>query len=910
MKTPDGWIFSDLVIWNELDTRGFAARGCTVEIPDLRQAADAILTALHEALRTFLKSLDETVRVQFRWAVDSDYMRELRHYQADTEQLHQTAWSRRTRNERFHRYFSAMEEGLLRRERLVIFLSRRIPVDPPAGAAHTQLTQHFEQLAEQMNLGFQQSFQILQGLLDQFGARVNPMDSEQLVRCFARFFNPSYPRRTQFDPVVSYDENLSIQENFWNGGCQGGKTFGFYLDGFLHNLIVLKRRPQRTFPGIIYILTNLPFLDYSITINIQPLNTRREIEKEERSLQRVRGDYISEGKHSLLTAVRVKEARIQGLAQGDVAALRYEFYIHVWDENLSSLISKTRQIEATIQQMAEAQSWTSNLSSPACTKNIWIQTWPGWLWGTYTYHADTGLDSWLADLLPFSSSFTGMVEDAEAIYEGSNRNLIGIQNFVSHTPQPAVILGMTRAGKSAFVCDLLSQTHPFYDFTLIVEEGLSYGTWTQAQGEVPLIISADGELTLNYFDTQGGPLTRMQIRTAAALVMKMSGVPQEEDRRNLRLAQIVQYVEQLYEDTAREWLQKRPGEPARLARLALYLKDLQRKKLPPNSTFQDAWVELHQQMDEGQEEDYSEKFSEREVSDFLQDPASAKLIRNLAYAFFDPQDYPTHDLLHEMLLVAPLHEHDREEINRLATLLSPWCEQRLLCGKSTISMNRSIAHFELGFIQESDRTLKEIAGFLIANYGRQHVLNMPRRMRKRVIFEEVARLLDVPGGSQLVAEFYAQLSKFNTWIVSIVQQYSRFKESNIRPVVFGNAKQFFFMRMNDRRDVDDIACDIDLSESSRQIICRHPLPEHLPKDNKYSSLTYYHLDAKQPLCGSIHNRVSPEMLYCASSSGEVFDARAKSLANCSDPIAAIIKNAAEWDANTHLSEANTPKNEK
>ena len=40
---------------------------------------------------------------------------------------------------------------------------------------------------------------------------------------------------------------------------------------------------------------------------------------------------------------------------------------------------------------------------------------------------------------------------------------------------------MTRAGKSAFMCDLLSQTDPYYDFTLIVEEGLSYGIWTQAQ---------------------------------------------------------------------------------------------------------------------------------------------------------------------------------------------------------------------------------------------------------------------------------------------------------------------------------------------------------------------------------------------------------------------------------------------
>jgi hypothetical protein len=49
--------------------------------------------------------------------------------------------------------------------------------------------------------------------------------------------------------------------------------------------------------------------------------------------------------------------------------------------------------------------------------------------------------------------------------------------------------------------------------------------------------------------------------------------------------------------------------------------------------------------------------------------------------------------------------------------------------------------------------------------------------RKRVIFEEVARTLDISGGEQLVSEFYAQLSKFSTWIINIVQQYSRFQRS-------------------------------------------------------------------------------------------------------------------------------------
>ena len=45
------------------------------------------------------------------------------------------------------------------------------------------------------------------------------------------------------------------------------------------------------------------------------------------------------------------------------------------------------------------------------------------------------------------------------------------------------------------------------------------------------------------------------------------------------------------------------------------------------------------------------------------------------------------------------------------------------------------------------------------------------------------------------------MRKFNCWNISIVQQYARFKESRIRSAVFGNSRQFFLMRQNDRADL-------------------------------------------------------------------------------------------------------------
>ena len=102
---------------------------------------------------------------------------------------------------------------------------------------------------------------------------------------------------------------------------------------------------------------------------------------------------------------------------------------------------------------------------------------------------------------------------------------------------------------------------------------------------------------------------------------------------------------------------------------------------------------------------------------------------------------------------------------------------------------------------EAAKLLRAVAGFLITNYTRQHIITMPRGLRKRNVYEEVARLLDIPGGEQIVKESYAQMRKFNCWNISIVQQYSRFKESRIRSAVFGNSRQFFLMRQNDRADL-------------------------------------------------------------------------------------------------------------
>ncbi|MBM3610448.1 MAG: hypothetical protein FJX18_02845, partial [Alphaproteobacteria bacterium] len=497
---PNGWLAEGLIVYNRIGIGGFVAKGYKIEVPDLRQGSESSLLQLNDAIRRFLHTLDEQTRCQMHWSVNSNYRTELLKYDEVTKTC-SNEWSKRTREAIFTRLWSRMKNNQLRKEQLVIFLSKPITTDSPITFNVEQQASHYRSLLKTMNEALNHQYAVMGSILNSAGCNIKPMDDEEHVKHYAYFLNPSYTTRANFDPISLFNEEETIQENFWHGGCQAGKEFGFFNDGYYHNIVVLKRRPQRTSPGIVFNLTNLPFLDYSITVNLYPKSVQKELSKEESTLMRVRSSYEDSKKQKLLTAIETKQAKIRGLSQGDVYPIDYDYVVHVWAENQELLISKTRQIEAAINGMGDAQCWTTNISSAATTKKMWYQIWPGNLWGKYNVHRDDGLDFWLAPMLPFSSSFVGYLEHAEALFDGPNGTLVGYTTFLSDTPQLCAVLGMTRAGKSAWTINLLTQTEPYYDFTLIIEEGLSYGTYTKTLGSEPIVVQPDGEMCLNYFDT-------------------------------------------------------------------------------------------------------------------------------------------------------------------------------------------------------------------------------------------------------------------------------------------------------------------------------------------------------------------------------------------------------------------------
>jgi hypothetical protein len=917
-RAPNGFFVNDLILFNSLRRGGYIAKGFIFEAPDLTNSPMADLNDFQDQLSQLLASLQENQRLQVQYFSDSDYKAELLRYQQETGKFENT-WTRRSRNERFMRYWQAMVDRKLRRQRVIFYISRSLENMPKLMTGNAQLREYYRTLLDQLRGEFEHVHKQILDIFANTGARVLPMTDLDHFKHYKTFLNPSLSDRFDFDPSQDFLPELSIQENCWHSEGNGQSDFGFYMDGHYHSVITLTRWPRTTYPGMIQRLTNLRLLDYAITVNIDPLPITKEIHKEEKEHDRIAGDYASEKKISLLSVMEKKQRKIHALMQGQTIPFKALFVIRIWDKSRDGLNAKASAVKNAINSMNSAQYFESNL--PSTSKNLFFQTWPGWTWGRYEHRKLYSEHRYLADMLPVTSTFTGHLKTAEAIYDGPSNNLVGIETFSggggSASPQHAVLLGMSGAGKSVTVCDLLSQTEGYFAYTVIIEEGLSYGIYTQTveEGARPIIIHPDGDLTINYLDTKGLPLTPDHLSAATALVARMIGISSQEDKQMLRQAQIAKYLNLLYEDSFQDWQKKRHDQLLDIARHAMALQKFRAERMPPGATTLETFADFRDEANQtssglkggksGQTsshtatafnewgQNYLAQFDEATVLKFLKDPKTSKEVRNLAFAYFAPEEFPTHRMLQELMMLDPVGS-ERDQIIEIATLILPWCRDGnygcLFDGTSNLSLTGKIAHFELGYIPESAKELKAAAGFLITNHARKHIITLPRALRKRNVYEEVARFLDIPGGQEIVQESYAQLRKFNCWNISIVQQYARFKQSRIRSAVFGNSRQFFIMRQNDRSDLDDMGKDIALPEVTQHAIMNYPLPDH-QSGQKYSPFTYFHTDSDRNLCGTVHNISSREMLYCSSSSGEHFDKRARELRQSPNIVEGIIAHA-------------------
>jgi Histidine kinase-, DNA gyrase B-, and HSP90-like ATPase/TraG P-loop domain len=291
---------------------------------------------------------------------------------------------------------------------------------------------------------------------------------------------------------------------------------------------------------------------------------------------------------------------------------------------------------------------------------------------------------------------------------------------------------------------------------------------------------------------------------------------------------------------------------------------------------------------------FLQELSEEAVVQFAKDPSTTNYVRDLAFAYFRPEQFPSHSALIEQLLFNPRGgAREREETDRVGKLLRAWSRDgekgRLFDGVSNIRIDGRVAHFELGQIPEHATEMRAAANFLVANYGRQKIVTMPRSVPKIAIFEEAARTLEIPGGVRMIQEYYRQMRKFGCNILAVVQQYDILKTSEVRGAMIGNSKMFFVTSQQSRDDAKEIGAALGLSDKSVETIHSYPLPELMDPKERFSAFTYVANDKIRRLVGTVKNVASRELLYAASSDNETFDSRAASLGSYQNIVTGIIQ---------------------
>jgi len=895
-KFPDIYLANDLIVYKGLSRGGFVGKGWSVDLPDFENSDPAHINTLEDDCRVLLQSLNEGSRMQVNWSVDADYKRELLAFQKATEEKGASEWEKMIRNERFVRYWERMEQRKLRREKLTFYVTSRISREGIKGGGRKA----YEALLNVSARELQSYDSIFNHLFGQMGGGSQPLDDLGHFRKFSSFCNPILAD----DPHIDFEEIFEPQDEILNQCMPGDAAplekpdFGFHLGGFYHGVLVIKSLPKSTFMGMMRQLTSLQLLDYGITVNIRRRSVDKEIIREEGEMDKLRRAYNASPKVKLSATLDKKDEKIRRLMSNHVQPFDAQWIIRAWDQTKDGLRGKIAALRSAITKMGGCQIYEPSL--PTSARNFWCASIPGWCWDRYEDFTHYVEDVNLVNLLPISSTPVGNLKGAEAIYDGNNFNIVGVRTFEGlpgkERPAHALMLGSSGAGKSVSTIDLLTQTGPYYDYTVIVEEGLSYGVFTELNGEKPIIIQPGGNLTFNYLDTRGLPLNPMHLGNAVSMCQLMVGSSNDSDKNRRREALLSTYINQLYRDITQEWSVRNPDEFRNVSRHALSLKKWLADRMPPGSTKEEAFMDFRDwkvaNADEGNA--WLEQFDDGEVTRFSREPETAFEAYQLCAAYMKSEEMPTHGQLQELLyLEGSGNDRNSDELNYLATLLEPWCAHGnygpILDGVSNIDIGGKVAHFELGYIPESAEDLRAVAASLITNQARNEIMRRPRGTRKRVILEELSAFLAVPNGERITREFYERMRKYNCWVMSVIQQYDRIRNHPVRSSVMGNARQVYMLKQQDRVDLDHICETFPLPEVTKDTIRRFPDPSAIETGDPWAGSVYYHLAEQGPIIATTRNYSCKEMIFAASSSGEAFDQRSKDLAGKENILEAVVQ---------------------
>ncbi len=885
-QLPDGYIAeSGFIVYGELSPKGFAAKGYRLEIPNLGNAGNGLKNDLFLRLAGWLASQTLDKRIQIRYTRDADYRDILNSYRNDTGNS-VDVWSRHVRDDIFDGINRKITKRALRREYVDIYFCRKLDSFLKNGSIPESNDERIA-FEREISAAFASDMSDLGAFL---ALPVKPLDNITLFREFYRAVNKS-ALDLDIDYEAMYECRLADIYACEYSGITSEEPghASFKSDGYYHNIFTLHDFPKTDlfpFYGSKFLENNIRNL--TIVVNIEAQDVEKTIEEKQKHWKRVRADLLEEESEVAASAgLDELTKHIYRLGKGEDFPLKIEYIIHSWNSDLAEL-----QSDSTILKQAATSMFTSLDSYDLGLQSLhnFMKTLPGYL---FYSRRDAVLDCMhrpLAAILPFSSSFVGKGKDGNILFEGDHGNLMTFSFFDGSTPQHTLCLGQTGSGKSVNFVSILSQSFHEFAKVVIIEEGGSYFNLTRLYEEEAqyIVIDPGANLTLNYFDTGGLPLSPAQIEFVTTFLVAMCGESSDLEKIQDRAAIISPYVTAVYTDAYKEWRNKHREKLELAARMSLSIDAIIPKLPLDQNTVQDAYFELRDILTknadelEGFEHEVMEHYHSWTVQEInnciIDDP---EILRNIAYAFMDKSDMPYHSQIVEAVRETSLANLEKSETSRIAARLAVYSIESgkgcLFDGETTIDLTKRWIHIELGKIAQSGDALKNLVGIAINNLVKNQIVNMPRSAKKLYLFEEASRFLMIPGAAEIMKQSYAQFRKFSCCAVTITQSIAQMAQSGVGQIIMTQSKMFLFLKNTDAAELKLIGNYIALSDEAKRNIMEFPAPEHLPPGKKYSSFLLYAQRAGWPIVGVGRNYASPAILSAAATSGDLHSRLARLL---------------------------------
>jgi hypothetical protein len=893
---PDGYFVDHHLVWGDLGRGGILSRGYRFQFPDNSASDDDAFVELEDNIRKMLGSCQRDERLQLQFYTSSDYEGPLARYEEQTK----NARSPRTvaiRKELVKRYRVRMEEETLLRTECRLYLSTKLgKLTSETG----KRMRGFEYLFQVVARSFAQRAQFFELLLQGSGGSVEALTNIGHMRDLMGYWSPGQLAICSPDAKeVDWLRTIESLCRFSDAAPREEPEHGLYIDGHYFGLWVMKTMPRSTWAHTMDPFFALSIPGLRVVVNMEPLSVEKELQHEEDRYSKLMSNLDAKNP-SLQSEVGLEKhrERARRLMSNKVLPFKAQILAVVHDRTREGLDSKMEAVRAAMGKTGAEPYRPVLPTSTLAYYNCGIPSFGPWMkYPDYWHKID---DANLANLWCTGTTPVGELERADWIADGDLNNLMGGCCFIGGEPAHTLVCGTTGSGKSALTQTAVLQSSGQFGFIVVIDHGFS---WERSVYELdpdcrPIVVRSNGGQTFNPFDTGGMPLSGQQLASAVALCHLLVGKSRDEDKDRLRASVLAETITRLYENAFGAWKKSNPERYYEVCRETAILLEYQSRRLTGDEGFADVYArfrdESRDQPHLGEQIASEIALSEETILGLGRNSASAHLVRDLAFSRFSAGMFPAlFDLQDELNALARRGKYHPDTCASLSSLLRPWLRDGqygpIVDGASTIDLGSDqvrpgerpkVVYFDLSRITQAERELRSVAGFLITNHVRNHLMAMPRSVKKQLVIEEMTAFLELPDAEKIVIDFYERMRKYGCQVISILQKYTSLLEAHpsVAKAIIGNSMALMLLRNVDRRDLDGLSEFLPLPEVIEDKIAAFPLPSEMKgSPEAYAGFVWVRQTGERPMFTVGRNYLSDEVMAITEASAESFERKRKEL---------------------------------